>query len=227
MMAHRSEFFDRSLAAATAADAEPPVGQVVILGAGWDTRAYGSPAASRLRFFEVDMAPTLAAKRAALERAGLPTGYVAFVETDFNQTSWYRALVEQGFDPALPAFILWEGVTMYVGEDAVDATLRQVAELAPGSRIAFDYWSRELMCSEAPFERDGQEVQAGMKFYGEAFIYGIPTKAPARDPVERLLISHGLELADFEPMGPDGKIHGGLALAICRGFSPARPSPPR
>ena len=189
---------------------------MVVLGAGWDSRAYGSLAEADVRFFEADMAPTLAAKRTALARAGISADHVTFVETDFNQTSWFEALTERGFDATTSTFILWEGVTMYVGDDAIDATLRQVAQLAPGTRIAFDFWSRELLRAEAPFEEVGKQVHDSMKFYGEFFIYGISTKAPSRGHVERLVAYHGLELADYEPMGPDGKVHGGLVMAICR-----------
>ena len=216
MVAHRTEFFDRLLAEATDPDGEHAVHQVVVLGVGWDTRAYDSLGGANARLFEVDTPPTQAAKRTALARAGLSSHHVTFVETDFNQKSWFQALTERGFDSTLPTFILWEGVTMYLNDEAVEATLRQVAQLAPGSRIAFDFLSRELVRAEAPFEKLGKRVQSGTKFYGEPFLYGIPTQAPAREHVEHLATSRGLDLADYEPMGNEDMPHGGLAMAICR-----------
>jgi methyltransferase (TIGR00027 family) len=230
MIAHRADFFDRSLAEATDSDGEHPVQQAVILGSGWDTRAYGSvrdglaadgPVGDAgVRFFEVDMPPTLQAKRTALARAGIPSDHVTFVETDFNQKSWFQAVTEQGFDPALPTFILWEGVTMYLTEEAVEATLRQVSQFASGSRIAFDYMSRELVQAEPPFVWLGRYAKHGMKFYKESWHFGISTLAPARQNVDRLVTAQVLDLAAYEPLGDDraGKTpFGGLALAVVRG----------
>jgi methyltransferase (TIGR00027 family) len=224
MIAHRCDFFDRTLAEATDPDGEHPVRQVVVLGAGWDTRLYGSLVdggvmGDGVRFFEVDMPPTSAAKRAALVRAGIPSDHVTFVETDFNHKSWVQAVTEQGFDPTLPTFILWEGVTMYLDDEAVEATLRQVAQLASGSRMAFDFMSRELVRAEPPFVWLGRYAKQGIKFYKEHWHFGISTLAPARDHVDRLVTSQGLELTEYEPLGDDrdGKVPiGGLATAVRR-----------
>ena len=225
MVAHRSDFFDRLLAEATDPDGEHTVQQVVVLGAGWDTRLYssledGGLGGGGVRFFEVDMPPTSGAKRTALARAGLAADHVTFVETDFNQRSWLQAVTEQGFDPTLPTFILWEGVTMYLDEEAVEATLRQVAQFAAGSRIAFDFMSRELVRAEPPYVWLGRYAKQGIKFYKEHWYFGISTLAPARDHVDRLVTSQGLELAEYEPLGEerDGKApFGGLAMAVLRG----------
>ncbi len=224
MVAHRSDFFDRMLTEATDPDGEHQVRQVVVLGAGWDTRLYGSledggVGDDTVRFFEVDMPPTSKAKRTALARGGISSDHVTFVETDFNQKSWFQAVTEQGFDPTLPTFILWEGVTMYLDDEAVEATLRQVAQLAAGSRIAFDFMSRELVRAEAPYVWLGRGAKFGIKFYNEHWLFGISTLAPAREHVDRLVTSQGLDLTEFEPLGDDraGKFpFGGLALAVRR-----------
>ena len=109
---------------------------------------------------------------------------------------------------------------MYLGDEAVEATLRQVAQLASGSRIAFDFLSRELARTEPPFVWLGRLIKYSVKFYGERFIYGISTRAPVRGHVDRVVTSQGLELAEYEPVGDDraGKApFGGLALAVRRG----------
>ena len=72
---------------------------------------------------------------------------ITFVETDFNQKSWLDTLIEAGFDRTITTFILWEGVTMYLSEEAVLETLKLVATLPEGSEIAFDYFSREFINS--------------------------------------------------------------------------------
>ncbi len=224
IMAHRSDFYDRLLADAADPNGEHPAKQIMILGAGWDTRFYGSLGEAAMRFnvrcFEVDQPPTVRAKRAALAREGLSADHVTFVETDFNQRSWFQAATEAGFDPALPTFILWEGVTMYLDDEAVEATLRQVARLASGSRVAFDFFSRELVQAEAPFRLLGSYAKMGVKlFFGEQLFFGISTQAPAREQVRALVSSFGLELGEHEPMGEERgrKVpFGGVALAVCR-----------
>ncbi|SVD80553.1 uncharacterized protein METZ01_LOCUS433407, partial [marine metagenome] len=122
MMSHRSDFFDRSINEALTRT-ENPIEQLVILGAGWDTRCYDLPKELSLNCFEVDMAPTLNAKKQAVEKAEIPHDHVTFVETDFNQETWMDTLLTSGFDPNKTTYILWEGVTMYLTDEAVNSTL--------------------------------------------------------------------------------------------------------
>ena len=221
-ISHRTHFFDNAVAAA--AVAESPIRQFVVLGAGWDTRFYGPlpdgadlrPSAGRdsvevSRCFEVDEPPTQAAKVEALRAAGVDRGHVVFAPTDFNQQSWMESLKEHGFASDLPTFILWEGVTMYLDDAAVDKTLSAVAELAPGSRIAFDFLSRELVLCRRPFVVMGNYTTYTMKaFYGESWLFGISTAAPARERAREFIEARGLEFRSFEAFG--GKAERGTPL---------------
>lgn len=217
MIGHRTEFFDRLLTEAIVPNGDQEVKQVVILGAGWDTRAWGMLADSEARIFEVDMAPTQQAKRAAIKAAGLAVERVTFVESDLVEKTWLQALSEQGFNPALPTFILWEGVTLYLPVEVFDTILREVSQLAPGSRIAFDYLSQEVLKAEPPFEMLGMVIKKGIKFYSnELIINGISTRPPVRQHIEQLVTAHGLELAEYELFGPEDKAFGGLVLATRR-----------
>ena len=88
---------------------------------GADLRALAVRAGDgRLKIFEVDEPPTQEAKVQALRDAGVAYDHVTFAPTDFNQQSWVDSLTDHGFDPTLPTFILWEGVTMYLDDAAVD-----------------------------------------------------------------------------------------------------------
>jgi methyltransferase (TIGR00027 family) len=112
--------------------------QVVILGAGFDARAHRLPHPAAIRFFEVDQPSTPQAKRCLLEkRFGELPSHVAFVEVDFNRQGLGPTLEHAGFRPQQAAFFLWEGVTNYLTEEAVDATLRRVGGCAAGSQLAF------------------------------------------------------------------------------------------
>jgi len=215
---HRTAFFDAALADAIGQLRGQAAQQIVLLGSGWDTRAYGKQLYhDNMRVFEVDTPKTLATKKRALERAGIQTAHVTFVETDFGQTSWLSAILSQGFDPSLPTFILWEGVTMYLDEATVKMTLKQVATLAAGTRIAFDTLSQELVQSESPFMLLGRCVKLGMKFYGEPWIFGVSTRKPARDHLTEFVVSQGLTLEAYEAFGEERGAKtpfGGLGVAV-------------
>ena len=198
MMSHRSAFFDTVIREALTRP-DNPARQFVILGAGYDTQCYNLPEGAEVKCFEVDMAPTLAAKKQGLAAAGIPHDHVTFVETDFNQKTWLEALTGAGFDSAVTTFILWEGVTMYLTEQVVKDTLNAVTSLPAGSGIAFDYFSSQLVNAEPPFEKRGRRMaKSTMRYYAEALRYGISTQQPARAAVERVLNDCGLQLGKFE-----------------------------
>ena len=94
-ISHRSYFFDESVKEALFRSSNPAT-QFVVLGSGFDTRCYDLPEGADIKCFEVDMAPTLNAKKRALELAGIAHEHVTFVETDFNQETWMEALLDSG-----------------------------------------------------------------------------------------------------------------------------------
>lgn len=101
------------------------IDQLVILGGGFDTRAYRLPAGTPTRCFEVDAPTTQSFKREMLERAGVDTTRVTYVPADFQKEDWLEKLVDAGFEPGKPTFFLWESVTMYLEREAVESALRK------------------------------------------------------------------------------------------------------
>lgn len=193
-MGLRTEFFDRTLK-----DSLDTVGQVVILGAGWDTRAYGVLSDWGHPVFEVDAGPTQQAKVAGLDKVGIDRSHVTFVEVDFNRQSWLQVLEEHGFDPTVPTHLIWEGVAMYLTEEAIVDTLRTVARLPEGSTLAFDYFARQLVKAQPPFRLMGKFTTLGIKwFYGEHIIFGYDMEPPARGKMVTWLTENGLQLRDYE-----------------------------
>jgi methyltransferase (TIGR00027 family) len=166
--------------------------QVVILGAGFDSRAYRIPGIESARVFEVDHPATLAAKRSVLKRIpGLPLGHVRFVETDFNRQSLAEVMVGSGFDRRARTFFIWEGVTNYLAGEAVDATLRFLANAGlRESKIIFTYIHRNVLHDPGSFE--GAEKSASVvERAGERWTFGI-------DPAElrTYLAERGLDLIE-------------------------------
>ena len=129
------------------------IGQVVILGAGFDARAQRLPCLAGPRVFEVDQPATLAEKRRRLD--ALPASRaqpVTYVPVDFNRQRLAEALAGAGFDAKRATFFLWEGVTNYLSAEAVDAVMRFVASAAAGSRLLFTYVHRDVVDHAARFQ---------------------------------------------------------------------------
>ncbi len=115
---------------------EKGVRQYVILGAGLDTFAQRWP--DLVQVFEVDRPGPQEWKRQRLLTLGL--GVPCLVPVDFEAgASWWDQLVAAGFDAGAPAVVSSTGVSMYLTQDAIAATLRTVARLPPGSTLAMTY----------------------------------------------------------------------------------------
>lgn len=152
--------------------ADRGVCQYVILGAGLDTFAQRRPEiASRLRVFEIDRGGPQTWKRRRLIELGFAIPeWLRFVPVDFEASdSWWHRLSAAGFDLGQPAVVTSAGVAMYLTKDAVEATLRQVAALAPGSTLAMTY-ILPMECAD-PEERPGREAaERGARASGTPFI---------------------------------------------------------
>ena len=134
------------------------VGQYVILGAGLDSFAQRRPEiASSLKVFEVDPPGPQAWKRRRLIELGfgIPE-WLRLVPVDFEAgDAWWQRLAAAGFDPGRPAIVTSTGVSMYLTKDAIAATLRQIAALAPGSTLAMTFL--------LPLELADPEVRPGLQ----------------------------------------------------------------
>ena len=115
------------------------VRQYVLLGAGLDTFALRNPFPD-VTVFEVDIAESQAWKLDRLAQTGLMTpDNVQRVTCDFEDEDFVDRLVGVGFDPGKPAVAAWLGVSYYLTEEAIRATLERVGSWPAGSAIVFDY----------------------------------------------------------------------------------------
>ena len=135
------------------------VDQFVILGAGLDSLAERrTDLVPPLRVFEIDQPATQAWKQRRLVESGVgvPDG-LRFVPVDFEAgEAWWDALLAAGFDAHRPAVVASTGVTMYLSRAAIEATLRQLAGLAPGSVLAMTFLRPPALLP--PDERRGFEI---------------------------------------------------------------------
>jgi methyltransferase (TIGR00027 family) len=100
------------------------VKQVVLLGAGFDSRPYRLAGMEKASIYEVDHPATSARKQASIRSLlGSVPPNVRFVAMDFNKDDLDAQLSRAGFKPSLPTFIIWEGVSNYLSPEGVDNTL--------------------------------------------------------------------------------------------------------
>jgi len=136
MIALRTAAIDDAVRDAIASGAK----QLVIVGAGYDGRAWRMPELTGVKVFEVDHPATQSEKRARAQVLPSAHGIVSFVSMNFELESLDTALDRAGHDRSLPTCWIWEGVVMYLRRDVMRATLADIARrTAPGSTLIVNY----------------------------------------------------------------------------------------
>ncbi len=147
--------------------------QVVILGAGYDCRAYRLSVPATITIFEVDHPSTQAAKLEHLRGmiARMPDN-VRFAGIDFNRESLPEVLPRAGFDPSLRTVFIWEGVSHYLTAEAVDSVLAYVAGCGMGSSLIFTYVHSGLMDGSVKFD-GGERILRDVAGLDEPWTFGL------------------------------------------------------
>jgi methyltransferase (TIGR00027 family) len=187
-VAVRTRYIDDVLAASLRDGVE----QVVILGAGFDSRAYRIPGIERARVFEVDHPVTQAEKKDAVtRRLGAPPSHVTFVPVDFSTHTLDAAMPAAGFRAGIRTFFVCEGVTHYLSAADVDALFRYVARTAAvASRMVFTYIHRSVLDGAVTFA-GADRTLATVRRGGEPYTFGFePAELPG------FLAARGLRLTE-------------------------------
>ena len=132
----RTRYIDDAI---TAFASDHTQAQVVLLGAGNDARALRLDIDAR--FFEIDMPATLAHKAAVLDSSGVEmTVNRTALPVDLTTSRFVEPLIAAGFDVSASTIVVWEGVTNYLDEPALESTLAQIAEIVRrGGQLVVDY----------------------------------------------------------------------------------------
>src|SRR5580692_8298957 len=207
-IAMRSRFAEDSAARAIATG----VRQILVMGAGLDTFAYRLQPAPDLRVFELDHPSTQAEKRRRLMQAQIAEPrHVSYVAHDFERGSMIASLEAAGFDPGKKAFVLWLGVTPYLTEEAVFATLGELASWPGGAEVVFDYTNPPEAVDEPNARNFHREMAERVAASGEPFLYYFEsTELHAR--------ARGLGFSDIEDLD---------RAALVARYLPHLPVPPR
>ncbi|MEL6902660.1 MAG: SAM-dependent methyltransferase [Cyanobacteria bacterium J06606_4] len=220
MLNARTLFFDKALVRAVEGGIVP-VEQVVLLGAGFDSRLFKfCTGRSPLSCFEVDQGHTQRVKIKALTASNVDSRSVNFVAVDFNREDWTDDLVAAGFSVEKKTFFLWEGVTYYLTELAIKDCLNNIAKIAAeGSSIAFDFFSKQLITGESSWWlKPGLQL---LDWINEPFQFGIDTTKDSREELSKLLKGTGFQIDSLQLMGElnHRQAFGGLTVAKKRGTS--------
>lgn len=164
------------------------IGQLVILGAGYDSRAYRIEGLQgKVKVFEIDHPATQEVKAKRLKRLlGSLPGYVVYVPIDFGKEKLDKRLLESGYDRNLKTLFICEGVTMYLTADAVDETLAFVVNHSgEGSSIIFNYVFQSAVDGICETE-EARRIRETLVRFGEPYTFGI-----GEDAIDRFLSKRG------------------------------------
>ncbi|MFI6167000.1 SAM-dependent methyltransferase [Nocardia sp. NPDC051052] len=110
--------------------------QIVILGAGLDTRAFRLTLPADVRFFEIDLPELFAFKEPVLAAAGVAPKHDRRVIAGDLRGNWTEPLRANGFRADLPTYWVDEGSLGYLNRDDALRVAETLTELsAPGSQF--------------------------------------------------------------------------------------------
>jgi methyltransferase (TIGR00027 family) len=170
MMIVRTRFIDEALKRAV----ERGATQIVVLGAGFDTRAYRFQHLLKdCHVIEADSVATQEYKKQRVKAAlGEVPLHVTYARVDFANDDISQVLKAAGLREGTRTFYIWEGVSMYLPELSAREILRMVAShSAPGSSIVLDYTSSLGLQAFKAFPQGPVGMAAG---WGEPWIFGVP-----------------------------------------------------
>jgi methyltransferase (TIGR00027 family) len=186
----RHRFIDEHLSSALADGAE----QVIILGAGYDSRAYRFAEQLQGRpVHEVDLAP-LSRRKAGIVAAHpelFGGNTIRRVEIDFRTQSLAGRLLDAGFTVGARTFVVWEGVSMYLSAAAIGATMDTLHDVCgAGSTLAMDFWHDTGGLH--PFDQVRRTAARAIRLIGEPVTFGLP---PLH--ADAFFAEHGMEITEL------------------------------
>jgi methyltransferase (TIGR00027 family) len=127
--------------------------QVVLIGAGYDSRYARLQEFQRAQIYEVDLDSTQVIKKSLTRRLmGYLPANVKYISADLSRDSITDRLLDSGFSPDRKTLFIWEGVTLFLNNDIVAEILGRLAALSRDSRITFDFVPPELVDDETDYQ---------------------------------------------------------------------------
>ncbi|HEX2486207.1 MAG TPA: SAM-dependent methyltransferase [Myxococcota bacterium] len=201
----RTRLIDDRVTDAVAAGAR----QVVLLGAGFDTRALRLRELADVPVYEVDRAELLARKEEQLaRRVGTSRARRIAVPVDFLRDDFSRALESAGFERGRPTALLCEGVTNYLDAAAVGALFRFAGRCARGSRFVFTYVHADVIRGRYA-AADLAPLFTRLDELGEPWTFGfLPEELPAFCAERGLYVREDLGAAEYRSLALGARARG-------------------
>ena len=148
--------------------------QLVILGAGYDTRAYRIEELKNLKVFEVDHQDTLDFKiKKVKEIFNLLPEHVVYVPIDFETETLDQKLLDGEYDPSKKTLFIMEGLVYYIPPESVDETISFIVNNSGDeSAVLFDYYPESVIDGTSKLEV-GRNTKAHAEELGEPLQFGI------------------------------------------------------
>jgi methyltransferase (TIGR00027 family) len=151
---------------------ENGVSQVMILGAGFDTRALRLDFLKLIPIIEIDHPNTSNFKiQTFKKRIGVLSKNITYCQIDFNKQSLEQLAEQNSFDFTKPTTVIWEGVTNYLTAEAVSKTFSFISKFPEGSYIIFTYVHQEVLKNPASF-LGGEKLLKDLEKIEEQWTFG-------------------------------------------------------
>jgi methyltransferase (TIGR00027 family) len=184
-MVCRTRYLDDAVMAGVSAG----IRNIVIVGAGLDTRPYRLGLGAAVRVFELDLPTMINAKKQRVTQVlGKLPAHVTYIPIDFDSEDLGEALAREGLDQQTRVIVILEGVTQYIGKAAVESILQLVARRPRGSEAVFTYVLKEVIDGTSKALGADQGGTVGRQFH---WIFGFD-RAELPEDLRRL----GLELLE-------------------------------
>ncbi|MBS1564423.1 MAG: SAM-dependent methyltransferase [Bacteroidetes bacterium] len=150
--------------------------QLIILGAGFDTRSLRLPFLAAVPVIEIDHPDTSGAKTAVIKKrlGALPVN-TRYLQIDFNTQSLEELLVREQMDFSLPTVIVWEGVTNYLDAAAMDSMFLLLGRFAGGSAVIFTYVEKKVLNEPAAYY-GGEKLLRDLNAIEERWTFGFDSR---------------------------------------------------
>ncbi len=121
---------------------------VVILGAGFDSRAVRMKEQMRKGVYEIDFPATQEYKRSVLRQNEIDDSHVSYYNADFMENTLMEILSGLNLQ-GRKVILIWEGVSMYLTEELVYETVRNIGQyFGKDSVLIADFWLQSFALPE-------------------------------------------------------------------------------
>lgn len=183
--------------------------QIVLLGAGYDSRAYRyADQSCNAVVYEVDAPATQQEKRRILLDSKVPIPVnTRYIPVDFEDDDLFEKLAEAGYNEDVATLFIWEGVTFYICPKAVDGMLKAINNhAASGSLLGFDFQHTDHKQGLIDTQIKDEQIKFGMDAvtcagYLKKFGFSLREKLDAQSMESRYLTtSAGIRFGKINPI---------------------------